>query len=559
MQIALITKSSNLSSENLAWLARACDAQMREDFAPAYGFEAWPVCDYSTLQGVDAALYHPIYMLDNIGVDGALGFHDDIADLIYGRVHVDAGVNTTSSHEVLEMRADPECNLWIPIPDHVASSMGMAGSHWTVAYEACFAGDTKVAMADGSTQTIATLVGKRSLVRSLANGQFVATEASCRKTARQEQVVQVRFKDGTSVVCTPNHRFLTSVGWVEAGKLGQGQSVVSDMLPTQPMPDLGNRTGSQTVLPSHSSVGSGTSSNIQHDLSCDFAHPVPFSAVVHSPIPSHAPLLGGILHVLSVGPEKQMLRVAAWGIVTPVANKLSGWYRATEHFIREAVGQIQTAAIPQLAVSEGGFGASPYPAPAGLTQNSGLKHHTDIRFAQIVGGEAGSERSVLVHSFPVSGAKSLSSEGSLTGGNSAHSHYATVDAVEAAGYCDVYDMTVPGFGNFVLGNGVVVHNCDAVEGDSYTKTVTMPITGETQDLLVSNFVLPSWYDETGSYPYDKMGLLQAPFTMTQGGYLILRNSKTGVSTNVFASTGKMAAVAHKLTDPDSRTYRRMNP
>lgn len=559
MQVALITKSSKLATEDLAWMARACDAQMRDDFATAYGFEAWPVCDYSTMTGVDASLYHPIYMLDDIGVDGALGFHDDVADLIYGRVMVTPGVDTTASHEVLEMRADPECDLWIPIPDAVAHGLGMAGSHWTVAYEACFAAGTEVAMADGSVQTIASLAGKRSLVRSITKGKFVATEATCRKTASQEKVVRVHFKDGSSVVCTPNHRFLTPVGWVEAGKLGRGQRVVSDVLPTQPISDLGNRASSQSILSSHRSISSATGSDIEHGLSGDFAHSVTFPAVVHTTITGHTPFLGSVQHIFSVGPKKQMFRVAARGVVTPVANKLSRWYRAAKHFIGEAVSQMQTSAIPQMAISGGGFGTGPHPAPIWLAQSSRLKYRTDIGFAQIIGGEASSERPVSAHSSPMRGTEAFGSERSLTGWDSAHSHYATVDAVEASGYCDVYDLTVPGFGNFVLGNGAVVHNCDAVEGDQYMKTVTLPVTGETKDIPVSNFVLPSWYDETGRYPFDKMGLLQAPFTMTSGGYLILRNSKTGMSTNVFASTGKMAAVARKLADPDSRTFRRMNP
>lgn len=67
---------------------------------------------------------------------------------------------------------------------------------------------------------------------------------------------------------------------------------------------------------------------------------------------------------------------------------------------------------------------------------------------------------------------------------------------------------------------VCVECCDPVEGDSYSITLA---DGSTVD--VSNFVGPRWWDtDAGSPgPFDFMGKLSAPFTMSPGGYLAFRD------------------------------------
>jgi hypothetical protein len=59
--------------------------------------------------------------------------------------------------------------------------------------------------------------------------------------------------------------------------------------------------------------------------------------------------------------------------------------------------------------------------------------------------------------------------------------------------------------------------CDQVEEDAYTKRV------QDQDVAVSNFVYPAWFDArafAGSR-FDHMQGLDAPFSCSQGGYLIV--------------------------------------
>lgn len=70
--------------------------------------------------------------------------------------------------------------------------------------------------------------------------------------------------------------------------------------------------------------------------------------------------------------------------------------------------------------------------------------------------------------------------------------------------------------------------CDPVEGDSYAILV-----GST-NVSVSNFVFPSWFNpeaKATNMPFDYLKKLTAPFTMTPGGYMIVR--KGGTPTQVF--------------------------
>lgn len=57
---------------------------------------------------------------------------------------------------------------------------------------------------------------------------------------------------------------------------------------------------------------------------------------------------------------------------------------------------------------------------------------------------------------------------------------------------------------------------DAVEADGYP--IGVEIYGQVRDLLMSNYVLPSFWEADGKWPYDFLGVLQAPFSIAEGGY-----------------------------------------
>lgn len=120
-EIGFLNRSKVLVDRELEFAAVACDIQMREHFAPAWGFEPWPVVGYAD---APAGAY-PIAAVDDIDASNTLGFHDDILGAIYGRVLVQdlAGTSITWSHEALEMRLDPTCDQWRDMGDGTQTAL----------------------------------------------------------------------------------------------------------------------------------------------------------------------------------------------------------------------------------------------------------------------------------------------------------------------------------------------------------------------------------------------------------------------------------------------------
>lgn len=53
--------------------------------------------------------------------------------------------------------------------------------------------------------------------------------------------------------------------------------------------------------------------------------------------------------------------------------------------------------------------------------------------------------------------------------------------------------------------------CDAVEDSQY----------KHNGMDLTNFLLPSWFNPWGKAPFDFLGALEAPYSMTSGGYMIV--------------------------------------
>lgn len=100
---------------------------------------------------------------------------------------------------------------------------------------------------------------------------------------------------------------------------------------------------------------------------------------------------------------------------------------------------------------------------------------------------------------------------------------------------------------------IAVEICDPCEADTYT--VEVDIMGEHRTVELSDYVLPAFFDSTSRGPFDRLGRLPSAFSMSAGGYEIIRD-EGGNITNVFASTMPTRMTA-KLTNPVSRTLRRM--
>lgn len=68
-----------------------------------------------------------------------------------------------------------------------------------------------------------------------------------------------------------------------------------------------------------------------------------------------------------------------------------------------------------------------------------------------------------------------------------------------------------------------VELCDPVEAKSYFVSVGHPNDGSKTDVAVSNFVLPAFFDwEAITGPFDFQGELSGAFTLSRGGYQIVK-------------------------------------
>jgi hypothetical protein len=89
--------------------------------------------------------------------------------------------------------------------------------------------------------------------------------------------------------------------------------------------------------------------------------------------------------------------------------------------------------------------------------------------------------------------------------------------------------------------------CDAVEEDTFL----------VDGIQMSNFVHPTWFEPFKHPPgtkYDQLGLLKSPFSMTKGGYVIIK--KKGKVTEVFASAAKKKRFAREDRHDHRSEYRK---
>jgi hypothetical protein len=134
MQIAVVNESKRITQAEARLMVQACHTQLERHVAPAWGRIPCPVIlvpDQSSVPG-DAC---PIVICDKPDEPGALGYHTQENDVVWGRVFVDpvlddgagcilydgkdpqrCSVASVLSHEVIELVLDPTCNLWADGP-----------------------------------------------------------------------------------------------------------------------------------------------------------------------------------------------------------------------------------------------------------------------------------------------------------------------------------------------------------------------------------------------------------------------------------------------------------
>lgn len=121
MEIALLRMDA-MPPADFAFLAGACAIQLEKHIMPIWGPYLqvepdihWPVVAYDHQHNLKPGFHHPLICVGKIDDPGILGDHSGMraTNTAFGRFKPDS---TVASHECGEMRADPFCSWWVPIP-----------------------------------------------------------------------------------------------------------------------------------------------------------------------------------------------------------------------------------------------------------------------------------------------------------------------------------------------------------------------------------------------------------------------------------------------------------
>lgn len=113
MHFAIID-ASEVKTEDALYAAAACNRQMVEHLAPAYGREPWAYVVYESVLGLPPDAVYSIVLVDSIE-PGILGDHNMLKS---GRALWKGNPDwvQTLSHEGIEMFLNINGNLWLPHP-----------------------------------------------------------------------------------------------------------------------------------------------------------------------------------------------------------------------------------------------------------------------------------------------------------------------------------------------------------------------------------------------------------------------------------------------------------
>jgi hypothetical protein len=104
-QVALVSQTKHVTTAEVNVVAAALQKQVTRDFGPIWNVQA-TVSPFDELQHVPVG-YWPIIIRDDIQQQGAAGYHTDKNGQPLSLVQYDTNWALTTSHECLEMLADP--------------------------------------------------------------------------------------------------------------------------------------------------------------------------------------------------------------------------------------------------------------------------------------------------------------------------------------------------------------------------------------------------------------------------------------------------------------------
>ena len=298
---------------------------------------------------------------------------------------------------------------------------------------ACFAAGTLVDTAIGP-QPIEKLVGTEGVVGTSQGDQRYT---HCALTRKSSKLISVLVSDGSSVLCTEDHKWLTTQGWVEARDL-KGKTLCRRLRSTTERASLMAADTSST-RPAISNAGAEA---ISTELYTSFttATCLDGSTSTTSMEAERTTRSRTLLHLLASSTSRCTLQtLSAWIKCAPLRAFLCSPFPPFET-LRSFV---KFAARPIPSRATHGVG------PSFVRQNAATSTDTALRssgtgpwFARLAANPA---------------------KPSAKKPEPAHTRadgYCV--AVTPAGVGDVFCLVVPGVGDFRLANGWIVKNCDAL-------------------------------------------------------------------------------------------------
>ena len=142
--------------------------------------------------------------------------------------------------------------------------------HRILATNPCVTGETEITLADGTTETLETLAENgqdvRVLCRDSETGELtVSIGRNPRRTRAEADLVSVETHEGATLRCTPDHEIWTPDGYVEAGNLSAGETIVGTSAVAVPAGSVSEPVSEQLTVSSVTDAGSAAVYNITVD------------------------------------------------------------------------------------------------------------------------------------------------------------------------------------------------------------------------------------------------------------------------------------------------------
>lgn len=314
----------------------------------------------------------------------------------------------------------------------------------------CFHGDTIVFTSAGR-QKISDLVGQVGEVKTIGGGYVPFY--NCRMTQADADVVRIDFSDGSHVVCTPDHQFLVQGTWVMAANLcGKDIDCAGGLFLWKLLPLLKPlKSLMAAVITSAESITSAMAN------ACTGW----FGSITTEKSPT------GITSTTLMKTEL-IIRLKIWSL-RPLAITLVSTAKVCLSRLARALWMLPQNGTAAKLVGAGTSGTMNLPRPsftkrlqvsASRAAQGLLAQSINCIARTLVKRAPGLSLGLTMkYDNVASAALNLLSIATLKKRRAQDHARLRCVSVRPAGRADVYCMTVPDTGAFVLGNTAIVHNC----------------------------------------------------------------------------------------------------